>query len=328
MSEDEIMQSAGTLPAPPAGFAHEALMYAGLTDFLRQTVPFLTEGLDAGEPALVALPQVRVDALRKALGQRAGDVQFVPMELIGRNPSRIIAEWHAFVEARPDDGRSIRGIGEPIWATRSPAELAECHVHESLLNDAFAETSGFTLLCPYDTDALDAQTLQDARCTHPVLRRDAASTISPQYSPVAVRAQHLGAPLPAVPASARLLTVRRDPIGPVLGNVRRQVAEHARGCGAAPRQVSDLVLAVHEVTVNAIQHDEQASVAMWCENDAVVCEVRNATVLDNPMAGRRYPGHSALNGRGLWLVNRICDFVQIRSGEHGTAVRVQVSTTR
>lgn len=322
------MDGGPNLQVAPAGFAHEALMYAGLADFLAQTVPFLAEGVDAGEPALVALPQVRVDALRQALGSRAADVQFAPMERIGRNPSRIISEWHAFVDRRPADGRPIRGIGEPIWATRSPAELAECHMHESLLNEAFADAPAFTLLCPYDTDDLDAATLHNAQCTHPLVRRDAESTPSPSYAPDAIREHHLGDPLPPTPARARLVTVHRQGPRPPLRTLRRLVAEHALSSGTAPGRVNDLVLAVHEVIVNAIAHDESASLALWREDDAVVCEVRNATAFDDPMAGRRYPGHAPRSGRGLWLVNQICDLVQVRSGEHGTTVRVRVGAGR
>ena len=52
-------------------------------------------------------------------------------------------------------GKRLRGIGEPIWAARTPAEMAECHRHEGLLNVAFADSPGFWLLCPYDTTTLD-----------------------------------------------------------------------------------------------------------------------------------------------------------------------------
>ncbi len=46
----------------------------------------------------------------------------------------------------------MRGIGEPVWAGRSQAELDECYLHESLLNVAFADRPSFQLLCPYDTE--------------------------------------------------------------------------------------------------------------------------------------------------------------------------------
>jgi MEDS: MEthanogen/methylotroph, DcmR Sensory domain len=44
----------------------------------------------------------------------------------------------------------LRGIGEPLFATRSADELVECQRHEALLNLAFQDAPGFWLLCPYD----------------------------------------------------------------------------------------------------------------------------------------------------------------------------------
>jgi hypothetical protein len=32
------------------------------------------------------------------------------------------------------------------------------------------------------------------------------------------------------------------------------------------------------------------------------------------------------SGRGLWLVNQLCDLVQIRSGPSGTTIRVHMAT--
>ncbi|MDQ1706243.1 MAG: hypothetical protein QOF18_2609, partial [Frankiaceae bacterium] len=43
------------------------------------------------------------------------------------------------------------------------------------------------------------------------------------------------------------------------------------------------------------------------------------------LAGRRMPSLAREGGRGLFLVNQLCDFVQVRSSAEGTVVRV---TTR
>ena len=64
------------------------------------------------------------------------------MEVIGRNPARIIPAWRRFVaDHATEDGGGMRGIGEPIWAERALDELAECQLHEWLLNLAFAADS-------------------------------------------------------------------------------------------------------------------------------------------------------------------------------------------
>ena len=53
-----------------------------------------------------------------------------------QQPRAVIAAWRAFVQAHPGASR-LCGIGEPVDPGRSPAELAECQLHEALLNIAF-----------------------------------------------------------------------------------------------------------------------------------------------------------------------------------------------
>ena len=46
---------------------------------------------------------------------------------------------------------------------------------------------------------------------------------------------------------------------------------------------------------------------------------------DDPLVGRVKPVPTQVGGRGLWLANQFCDLVQIRSGDDGTAVRLQMA---
>src|SRR5688572_5001209 len=143
----------------PATFHHEALFYDGDDDFVDRCRLFVEDGLDRDEPVLVMVGSRKLDLLRHALGDRAGEVYFADMEVVGRNPARIIPAWGRFVADQSESpaGAGMRGIGEPIWADRNPDELVECQLHESLLNMAFAAADSFQLICPYDTSALPAE---------------------------------------------------------------------------------------------------------------------------------------------------------------------------
>ncbi|MDT7546043.1 MAG: hypothetical protein QOE99_2153 [Actinomycetota bacterium] len=309
------------------GFDHEALVYSGSADFLAGTVPFITGGLDADEPVLVALPRVRVHLLREALGDRAADVAFLEMEDIGRNPACIIPAWRAFLDERPVDGRPVRGIGEPIWAARSSAELDECHLHESLLNEAFHDTPAFTLLCPYDTTTLDPAVVDEARRTHPVLLSQGSRAASNLYAAVDVREARFRAALPQPTTTMVEISIVGTRLPRDLRGFRRRVAQHGADCNLSQQRIEDLVLVVDELIVNAVRHGGgNGSLRMWRDGDAAVCEVRDTgAALNNAMAGRVNPGHVGTGGRGLWIVNQICDLVQIRSTGDGTVVRVQVA---
>ncbi|NEY36638.1 hypothetical protein GTU99_31595, partial [Streptomyces sp. PRKS01-65] len=164
----------GSLPHPgaPAAagpvdpFVHPALFYRDDEEYLRGTVPFVREGLAAGEPVAVAVPGERLALIREALGDAADGVRMLDMREAGRNPGRIIpGVLRAFADAQPE-GRRVRIIGEPIWAGRSDTEYPACVQHEALINAAFQGRT-VTILCPYDAHRLDERVLADAHATHP-----------------------------------------------------------------------------------------------------------------------------------------------------------------
>jgi hypothetical protein len=61
---------------------------------------------------------------------------------------------------------------------------------------------------------------------------------------------------------------------------------------------------------------------VWHVDDRLVCEVRDGGWLSNPLAGRERPSTELERGRGLWMVNHLCDLMQIRSSAAGTVVRM------
>ena len=137
--------------------------------------------LAGDEPTLVVVDAAKVAALRAELGADADRVHFADMAEVGRNPARIIPRWRGFVDEHLRPDRPVRGIGEPIWAGRSPAELVECQAHETLLNYAFADSPAWSLLCPYDTAALPPAVVDEARRSHPFVARDGIGKDSPEY---------------------------------------------------------------------------------------------------------------------------------------------------
>ena len=153
----------------PESFSHEAVFYSGPGGFVAEVTPFVREGIDNGEPMLVMVTEDKIELLKSELGAAAGSVTFMDMAEEGRNPGRIISAWNDYAAGYLADGRLLRGVGEPIWAGRGPDEMIECQLHESLLNLAFCDADGFRLLCPYDTDALPADVIDEARRSHPLI---------------------------------------------------------------------------------------------------------------------------------------------------------------
>jgi anti-sigma regulatory factor (Ser/Thr protein kinase) len=109
-----------------------------------------------------------------------------------------------------------------------------------------------------------------------------------------------------------------------LGAVRSLVSAHACDAGLAEDAREDLVLAVNELATNSVQYGGGGgTLRIWSEPDSLVCDVRDRGYIDDPLAGRIAPPLDQHGGRGLWLVNHLCDLVQIRSTPNGTVVRVR-----
>jgi anti-sigma regulatory factor (Ser/Thr protein kinase) len=302
-------------------FCHEALLYAGLDGFTAAMTPFIRDGIERGEPTLVVVGREKLERLRDELGHAGAAVQFADMAEVGANPARIIPAWRDFVSTYSRPGRALRGVGEPIHPERGPAELVECHRHEALLNLAFADTPAFRLVCPYDTHALDPSVIERARTTHPSVVEHGVPRRSASFDGLEKIATPFGDPLPPPPADAE----RFDVTFAGLESLRGLVRVRAERAGLSRERALDLVLAVQEVAANSVRHGGGAGVLLvWEEPDDVVCEVRDAGRIDNPLAGRERPHDEQSGGWGLWLANQVCDLVQVRALDAGGAVRLHM----
>ena len=297
-------------------FSHEVLFYSGLADFARRCAPFLREGIAAGEPALVMVGAKKIEALKRELGPDSEHVTFENMEVAGLNPARIIPAWREFAESHP--GKLLRGIGEPIWAERSPAELIECQRHEALINVAFLDAAGFRLMCPYDLEALPDEVIEEARRSHPLVLDGASLSACDHYVGLDEIVQPFDVPLPEPPADAARLEFGAGE----LARVRDFVAAH---CEALAGRGDDLITAVNEAASNSVRHaGGRGSITIWADDGAVLCEVRDEGGVVQPLAGRVKPEPLRPGGQGLWLMNQLCDLVQLRAYGDSGAVRLHV----
>ncbi len=314
--------SAGVAARPPEqAFRHEALLYAGEDEFVAATLPFIGEALAAGDPVLVIVDERKVARLRSELAGDAAGVQFADMAEVGANPARIIPAWRQFLEARAEPGRRVWGIGEPIWAGRSAAELVEAQRHEALLNVAFADGSPLSLLCPYDTSQLDRRVIDEAQRTHPGIVAADGRCASHGWCGLHELAQPFADPLPEPHAIVQELAFAAED----LADLRSFVARRARQAGLEETRAEDLVLALNEVATNSVRHaGGRGTMRAWLEPDALICEVRDEGRIEDPLAGRRKPRIDQVGGYGLWLANQVCDLVQVRSYADGSAVRVHM----
>ena len=304
---------------PHSGYRHEAFLYRGDAEFTDGCVSFLRAGLEAGEPAMVAVVPRRLRLLRDALGRDADAVTFVDMASLGRNPARILPAWAEFVAGHAADRQPIRGIGEPIWAGRRPEEIAECQLHEALLNVAIDPDVSFWLRCPYDAGTLPERVLGDVERSHPVLVGPDDYRGSTGYGGLHHVQTLFSGRLPEpVDADAPVCFGADD-----LPTLRGLVTRTAAASGIHGDRVSDLELAVHEIATNSLRHGGgEGRFRVWLADDALTCEISDAGRIADPLVGRVPPSSAAESGRGVSLANQLSDLLQIRSSDDGTTVRI------
>ncbi|MEU6486428.1 sensor histidine kinase [Streptomyces sp. NPDC046887] len=311
-----------TDPVLPPGesFVHPALSYRDEPDFLRAVGSFVQDGLEADRPVLVLVPGPRLEALRDRFGADGGAV-WTDMAEAGRNPGRVLSLLTTFAARRP--GRPARVVMEPIWPGRDRAETVEAARLEALVNLVFTGRPT-TFLCAYQEPALPSEVVALVRRTHPALLEPDAGGVREcdEYAdPLAVCAE-CDVPL-------------EEPAGPVavlpytqgdLAAVRAFVTGRLEGTGLSAARRSDLVLAVTEAATNSLRHGGgRGTLRMWTTPGRVQVETRDAGRLDDPLAGRFRPDPAAASGgRGLWMINELCDLVRIRSSADGLVLRMSM----
>ena len=299
---------------------HCALFYRYSGELLCGVHAFLDADGGATEPALVIVPGERIGPLRSALGSGLHrDITFADMRELGRNPARILPAILGFAEAH--GGRPVRCISEPVWAGRSPDEVAETVRHEALVNIALAGLP-VRMLCAYDTALLDEEAVADAELTHPSICCGGNLLPSPAYTDPVETWRSRSRPLSVRPDTAHGVTF--DASG--LALLRQLVRERGARAGLPAGLVHDLLLAVTETATNAIVHGAgDCRLHVWQDGDEkLVFEITDRGCLDDPLAGSLLPEPAEAGGRGLWIVNQLCDLVQMRPDLDGTVVRLHV----
>lgn len=307
-----------------AGHTHEALLYRSDEEFLDRTVPFLRDGLAAGEPTVVSLGEERGALLRDGLGDDAARVSFLSGGAQYHRPSSAIDAYRDLLSRHVLAGApQVRVLGElPAEATVATwSWWARYEAAVNLAYDAFPVRT----MCSYDARTVRGEVLDDVRSTHPYLSTPTGSAVNPDF----VAAEEFLArpaggvdPLEATPPSAELV----DP-QPAAARSAAREAGGASGCTAA--EVRDFVAAVSEAVTNALQHGRPpVQLRLWAAADRLVATVTDqGTGPSDPLAGLVRDTAGARQGVGLWMAHQSCDHVVLGNDPDAFTVRLVVGET-
>jgi anti-sigma regulatory factor (Ser/Thr protein kinase) len=307
----------GVAGGTASGLQHLALFYRDTEEYLSAVVAFVSGFAIRAEPSLIAVPGPLHAKLRQALPV-AAPVAFADICDFGRNPARILSAIQAFTDSAAGE-RSIF-VGEPIWPGRSPAETCEATRHEALINLAFAGVAT-TIICPYDATRLPRDVIADARRTHPLVTTpDGPPERSPAFAGPGLMPPACDRPLAPVPAGAHTVSYHLG-----LRELRLLIADYAQRAGLPRPKAVDFVLAASEVAANTLRHTcAGGTLSLWQADGELICQLHDSGHIGDPLAGRRSPNRDHPGGQGLWLVNQVCDLVELRTGPEGTVVRLHM----
>jgi hypothetical protein len=294
-------------------FLHPALFYRGTAEYLDGTVRFIRQGLIVGEPVALAVPGPNLRLILTELGTDAERVRLLDMTRAGRNPGRIIPNvLRAFSDSHP--GGRVRIIGEHLWTGRTAKEYAACAQHEGLINIALAGRP-VTMLCPYDVDRVGPRTLADAEANHPLVIDASGERVSTCFVPERALADDNRVCSPAVGPSFTF-------------NATNQTLAGQFACDRAGRlglggDHAELKLIVGELVARSLVHGSAAgTLRIWVDRGYLVCEVRHAGRINEPLVDRPLADPRRPDGRGLLLVHHLSDLVEQRVSPQGSATRV------
>ena len=293
---------------------HEALLYRDLDELRDAVRAFVGARSRAGEPTLAVVSRNTRRRLGGALEEQAAVHE---LERIAPNPARLLPFLQDWLSEHDGHGRIV---AEPVWAGQGRAETAEALRHEAMLNVVLG--AGAAMLCAYDAAGLDDDALAGAEVTHPHVRDVSGSHPSPRFEDplVASGGRHWPMREPADPDSVSVLHFDGD-----LGTLRRAVVDHPSVRALSRIRRDELVLAFNEAATNAVRHgDGLARARLWQDGDRVVSEISSPAPLADPLAGGRRPDPEATSGRGLWLINELCDLVEMRAAGAGVTLRMHV----
>ncbi|MEU7871888.1 sensor histidine kinase [Dactylosporangium sp. NPDC049140] len=300
------------------GILHEAAFYGSDEEFLAVVLPFLREGVAAGEPTVSIFGERNQRLLRAALGEGSG-VRFIDGGPHYLRPASAIRSHREMLAGYVAGGAAqIRiagdvphpGVGVPWeWWAR----------YEAAANEVYDEFPMYGL-CPYDTRTAPPEVLEDVRRTHThVVTADGDRRPSPLYVRprdfLATAVAPWTLPLQAAPPALELA----DP-SPAQGRHAVGVLQLIAGLGDEERQ--GLELSVTEVVTNATRHGASpVRLRGWAEPGRIVVAVTDAGPGPaDPAAGLMPAGGPG--GLGLWLTHQLCAYVSLHHGPDGFTIRL------
>lgn len=309
---------------PSKGYQHDALVYESADQLIDVAVPFLLDGLAAGEAAVIATAAGTADILRDAVDGESRVHVLERGDVYRARTPTAITTFRKLADQRVAEGVSrVRVVGEVDFG-RTERDRMEWQRYESVINEALA---GWPLwgLCVFDAQRLPEPVLESALQTHSWVATPDGRRRNGRFVPPADYLRSL--PVPPEPLESTPPRLDAPDVADFVG-LRHAVAAELATVRAPRDLIEDFLLAVDEMTSNALRHGAPpVGLRLWIDPDRIVCTVSDRGAgWDDPFAGYG-PAHGddlSRGGMGLWLARQLCDHVDITTDGDGSRVRLTV----
>jgi anti-sigma regulatory factor (Ser/Thr protein kinase) len=312
-------------PAPTA-FIHEALFHQSGDELLNAVVPFVYDGFQVGESAVLCFTPKTEAMLQRELGYDPR-IAYLTHSEIYANSAGAIAAYQEIVDAYVSAGASrVRLVGEATFDS-AEADRAEWGRYEAVANRAMTHYPVWAV-CAYDTRRLDDDALALARLTHPTVLEGTTRTASYDYVEPAefLRRRPAAGPEALESKVPDLEITDLSDLDQFRFELEIMLLHKTR----LAQPTADFILAANEVATNSIRYGKPPVTArLWIGDDEFVCTVSDhGDGIPDPFAGYIWPGSRdddiPTGGMGLWLARRLSDRLDIFDGPDGPTVRLVV----
>ena len=305
------------------GHFHEAGFYGSDTEFRALIVPFVEEGIAAGEPVIIGYDG-RKNALVHSWVTEPSAVTFLADNSLYATPARAIAAYRRLFELHVARGAGqIRITGE-LGHSGNGGNFEGWDRYEAAVNTVWEDFPVWGL-CLYDAATAPAAVIDVVERTHPrIVSPSGTRHANSRFQEVADFEA-----LPPTPDPLEDTVPTIELVDASAAETRRVLVQVGRG-HVADTILNELLIGVSEAVSNALTHGRAPStVRIWATPDRLVISVHDpGRGPADPLAGLvPAAGRTATLGLGLWLIHQLDIDVTLKHADDGFTVRLRGDTT-